>query len=305
MDCNEYNLNDLFAIQKGKDLNEQLMTIKGTTLKKNVYGLLWDSELEKTLTYFVPTSLLFLMDMDYVYIKYLEDKWLQVQFLLFGEAQDIYLDFNTMKLVDKQLDGWFVYPIKSDHQKRFAIIHYPKEFNQTREPTDSYSSVLEALHQLDNPLFSTKIESSENIISEFIESKLKERNMTKSELADLLDMKYKTLISKFKIHSVTAEELIRMAMILNFDLNELKWLYQKNDRSSKQTPNAEMLYVATLIQQGFNEGIFPKWRLDVSFLDTYPLTKEEQLAISKEIEKGYCSGYLLGEPNRKWKLQIE
>lgn len=60
------------------------------------------------------------------------------------------------------------------------------------------------------------------MISEYISNTIKQQGRKNNWVADQCNISYSTFISKLNNDTFTAIELIRIAKILNIDLNELK-----------------------------------------------------------------------------------
>ena len=59
-------------------------------------------------------------------------------------------------------------------------------------------------------------------LGELIENVIKQQGRTKTWVADQSEIKYKTFVDKIMRNSFTGEELLRVAKVLNINLEELK-----------------------------------------------------------------------------------
>jgi hypothetical protein len=59
-------------------------------------------------------------------------------------------------------------------------------------------------------------------LSEYISQVIEKQGRTKTWVAEQSDIKYKTFVDKLTFNRFTAEELLRIAKVLNIDLNKLK-----------------------------------------------------------------------------------
>jgi DNA-binding Xre family transcriptional regulator len=306
--------------KKGKNINEQFKTVQETNVTTNEHGVKWDKELEKVLSILLSTPYRILLDESNIYVSIVEHTYIQVPYLIYGEQQDIYADFNFMKMLNSEIKDTLVLTLYKDLKDGVAFFNsniptestekvfiLTNQFQMEKEITEEtvFKSFLEALNRLDKEVNKNEnVDSKEDLrLSHYIEEKLGEKGVSKSELAEKVGIKYKTLISKFKINSITGEELIRISIALDLDLNELKSVYMRAEEN-KTIPEQDMNYIASLVKIGFTSGIVPYWELELAQKQLYPLTKEERRVLSEEIEKGYKSGYLKGDYPRAWKLRI-
>ncbi|PLS19079.1 hypothetical protein CVD28_01345 [Bacillus sp. M6-12] len=298
-------LDKLVELKKlGENINEQFKTIQDLPIEVNQQGVKLDGALIK---FFKETCHRPAMDGDYIYIEMDLDKIFRFRYVITGDTEEvIWMNMNTIEKIDDQLTKplIFFYWETLSPTIKYYIFERNDETDNWDNTGDSFSKVTEALNELDNRYSEEESQHSEWILAQFLEEKLNEKGISKSELADKIDIKYKTLISKFKINSFTGEELVRMAIALDLDLNELKSSYMSNEKLNQIKPDKDLKYIASLVKIGFTSGLVPAWELDVPQKQLYPLNRAEQNDISEQLEKGYVSGYLKGEHPRAWNLKI-
>jgi lambda repressor-like predicted transcriptional regulator/dsDNA-binding SOS-regulon protein len=320
------NINRLFIFkEEGEDINRMLQTVNGLSIQITNHGVRLDNELEKLLFLLLENPYRIMMNRDYLYISFNSKSYLQFCYHLQEENEEIYIDFNSIETVERlndeciifiaretMVDGEIQYILdfngNEDFQRRnvFFIMNISEEWiSQPLDVNQKYNSLQEVLFELEERKKNEGV-NEEGKLTRFIEWKLNQKGITKLELAEMVGIKYKTLINKFKTNFLTGEELIRIAIALDIDLNELKALYTNEKEQKVQTMSDEELkHIASLISLGFTRGLMPNWELIYQDQHLHPLTKKECIMISEQVSKGYLSGYLPGDYSRTWFLKRE
>lgn len=298
----------------GNDLNHQLKTVQGKNIKTGRFGAEWDKELESLFSSILCSDYRVVLDLERLYLYCSPESYLAFDYALEGDSQTIYIDFNTVKHIEGLLEGDMIVPYYKDEagyvrtskdKSVFHCVYFIRKHPDVNNQEDGETAT-DTLGEAIAKLKEGKEKNGNHwSLSSFIERKLQEKHMSKTELSDETDIKYKTLISKFKMNTITGEELIRIAIAMDLDMNEAKHAYQDSMKEKTLSDNDDVAYIANLVRAGFTGGILPSWELSLPHKQLYPLTPSEQNIIAKEIERGERKGFLSGDYPRGWKLNYE
>lgn len=300
--------------RSGEDLNHQLKTVQGKNIKTSRFGAELDDELDAFFRSVLCSDYRVALDLDTFYLSCSPESHVTFDYSVEGEARTVYLDFNKVKHIQEPLHGEFIVPFYTEEQgyirttdkkplsNSLYFIMRDANADKPTEDEPAIETIEEAIDKLKESMESNQTKWS---VASFIEAKLQEKHMSKSELSDETNIKYKTLISKFKMNTITAEELIRIAIAMDLDMNEIKYAYQESSKIQQHTDGETVEYIANLVKSGFSGGILPTWELVLPQKQLYPLSPSERNLVAKEIERGNRKGFLSGDYPREWTLVYE